>query len=305
LLPNAYTAEQKGAMKVYVQVDLRSAEANKEILKGAERITSAINDRVDTAISKHRIRVLIIEEMLQSGTEHELLAGKRKKQILTISPKQTVMTPQTKKDVVDIMVDLDTMRWEAKGLINVAGRPHTTPMSRESFRNRRRGVWNTAANTVEAKMNPMRHSPLSPLDTTGELYPASEVPHREQVIQSEGDDIMDFVMELNFDAASRAESSNFSNQSYRSSNLNHSLANPCSLCKASNEGIEITHCDAIDCSNTICTPCLLVQLARTTLPEVFVFYCYVCDPKLAKWRSSKVYGLSIINFFYLLDLSVW
>lgn len=289
-------------MKVYVQVDLRSAEANKEILKGAERITSVINDRVDTAISKHRIRVLIIEEMLQTGIDHELLAGQRKKQMLTISPNQTVMTPQMKKDVVDIMVDLDTMRWEAKGMINVAGQPHTAPMSRESFRNRRRGVWNTATTTVEAKMNHVKHSPPNPLDTTGELYPMSAVPDPEQVIQNEGDDIMDFIRELNFDATPSAESSNFSNQSYSSSNLNHSLADPCSLCKVGDEGIEITHCDAIDCSNTICTPCLLAQLARTTLPDVFVFYCYICDPKVAKWRSSKVYDLRIVSFIYLLDL---
>ena len=165
-------------MKVYLDVDQRSADAHASILFGLTKATRHIEDSVNAAITSYQIRRRIVRDILWTGIDHEFLAGSQKGKIVTISPMQQI-TDEVKKQIVDIMVDLDSMRWEAKGLINKSGKPNTAPMSREAFRKRRRGVWNTAVNAVQLEvcnleiLEPLKDS-LSPISfSPSKLAPES------------------------------------------------------------------------------------------------------------------------------------
>jgi hypothetical protein len=105
-----------------------------------------------------RYRVAILKELIKAKFEYEIRWGDLKGTHIKLDI-GTSITDGQKQDMVNIMVDKETLIWQGKGLISdklyndTKRDTHKYLFSRGTFRTRRRELWMTAAKNLQQEMD--------------------------------------------------------------------------------------------------------------------------------------------------------
>jgi hypothetical protein len=105
-----------------------------------------------------KYRVAILKELIKARFEYVIKWGDRKHEHIKLDVGSSITDGQ-KQDMIDIMVDIETLIWQEKGLIsdklyNDSKRDTTKYLfSRSSFRTQRRELWQTAARNLQQQMD--------------------------------------------------------------------------------------------------------------------------------------------------------
>jgi hypothetical protein len=237
---------------------------------------------MEARLKGYQYRVKILKSITSTPFNHRFgtESSRKKEGVISMPAVVFPLTNEYKKNLIDVMTDIDVQVWRKAGLITSKRKKTDIPdgiliETKDAFSRKRRGVWTTAVRSLERDMT---QATVRQNDTVLATNNA------ESLKTNGSDDAgVDEKVPLNDkDVATPFDSE------VATDDLEQSFVEECYRCATENRdtiGDRMVECVAMLCKRAICDVCLQREIGKVSLEDL-MYYCDRCIEHVEEWEAK-------------------